>query len=254
MLPIYERTLAPGVVLRAVQTNKFKTSMLGLTFLEPLQEQTASLNALLPKVLRRGTRQHPDMESLSAALDDLYGGSIADLYDPTVADPVKWFLDDDVLQENTGELIAFWLRMLPKNFHTYAEAFLEQNLPYFLPYADMIYRFDLGVVQMHMYPITEYSYFPDLREVYLEYDETLTLFGIPGLRLLSDMGFQVWLSIAMLGLAVYRKSRRMILPLAFLLALWLTCLLGPVAIIRYLLAFFYAVPVLLAYMIRPKKA
>ena len=47
---------------------------------------------------------------------------------------------------------------------------------------------------------------------------------------------------------------RMILPLAFLLALWLTCLLGPVAIIRYLLAFFYAVPVLLAYMIRPEKA
>ncbi|MBR3753351.1 MAG: insulinase family protein [Ruminiclostridium sp.] len=79
MLPIYERTLAPGVVLRAVQTNKFKTSMLGLTFLEPLQEDTASLNALLPKVLRRGTRQHPDMESLSAALDNLYGGGIEPL-------------------------------------------------------------------------------------------------------------------------------------------------------------------------------
>ena len=79
MLPIYERTLAPGVVLRAVQTSKFKTSMLGITFLEPLQEETASLNALLPKVLRRGTRQHPDMESLSAALDDLYGGGIEPL-------------------------------------------------------------------------------------------------------------------------------------------------------------------------------
>lgn len=79
MLPIYERTLAPGVVLRAVQTNKFKTSMLGITFLEPLAEDTASLNALLPKVLRRGTRNHPDMERLSAALDNLYGGGIEPL-------------------------------------------------------------------------------------------------------------------------------------------------------------------------------
>ena len=76
MLPITERVLAPGVVLRAIQTKKFKTSMLGVTFLEPLREETASLNALLPKVLRRGTQAHPDLESLSAALDDLYGGGI----------------------------------------------------------------------------------------------------------------------------------------------------------------------------------
>ena len=79
MLPIVERTLAPGVVLRAVQTKKFKTSMLGITFLEPLMEDTASLNALIPKVLRRGSRNHPDMETLSAALDDLYGGGIEPL-------------------------------------------------------------------------------------------------------------------------------------------------------------------------------
>ena len=79
MLPITERTIAPGVILRAVQTKKFKTSMLAVTFLEPLTGETASLNALLPKVLRRGTREYPDMEALSAALDDLYGGSIEPL-------------------------------------------------------------------------------------------------------------------------------------------------------------------------------
>lgn len=76
MLPITQRTLAPGVTLRVVQTKKFKTSMLSATFLAPLTEETASLNALLPQVLRRGTQDHPDMEALSAALDDLYGGSI----------------------------------------------------------------------------------------------------------------------------------------------------------------------------------
>jgi predicted Zn-dependent peptidase len=71
-----QRTLAPGVTLRVVQTNKFKTSMLGVTFFEPLTPETASLNALLPRLLRRGTQAHPDMEALSAALDDLYGGSL----------------------------------------------------------------------------------------------------------------------------------------------------------------------------------
>ncbi len=77
MLPMKEITLAPGVTLRTVQTKKFKTSILSVTFLEPLSEQTAALNALLPWVLQRGTQAHPDMESLSAAMDDLYGGTIS---------------------------------------------------------------------------------------------------------------------------------------------------------------------------------
>ncbi len=68
--------LQPGVWLTAVQTKKFKSSVLGAQFLTPLTAEDASRNALVPMVLRRGTAKHPDMESLSAALDELYGGSL----------------------------------------------------------------------------------------------------------------------------------------------------------------------------------
>lgn len=76
MLPMTELTLSPGVTLRVVQTKKFKTSLLAVTFVEPLTAEHAALHALLPKVLHRGTQAHPDMQALSAALDELYGGSI----------------------------------------------------------------------------------------------------------------------------------------------------------------------------------
>ena len=68
--------LFPGVCLTAVHTVKFKSCVLGASLLAPLDRNTAALHALIPSVLRRGTEFHPDMESLSAALDDLYGGSI----------------------------------------------------------------------------------------------------------------------------------------------------------------------------------
>lgn len=68
--------LSPGVHLTAVHTEKFKSCVLGATLLSPLDRETASLNALIPFVLRRGTAEHPDMEALSAALDELYGGSV----------------------------------------------------------------------------------------------------------------------------------------------------------------------------------
>lgn len=76
MLPMTELTLSPGVTLRVVQTKKFKTSLLAVTFVEPLTAEHVALHALLPKVLHRGTQAHPDMQALSAALDELYGGSI----------------------------------------------------------------------------------------------------------------------------------------------------------------------------------
>ena len=76
MSHVTRRELFPGVWLRTVHTNKFKSSYLSITLLAPLDAQTAGANALIPEVLRRGTAVHPDMESLSAALDELYGGAI----------------------------------------------------------------------------------------------------------------------------------------------------------------------------------
>ena len=68
--------LLPGVRLTAVHTEKFKSSYFGVMLLTQLDRETASANALIPRVLRRGTREHPDLQSLSAALDELYGGAV----------------------------------------------------------------------------------------------------------------------------------------------------------------------------------
>ena len=75
-MEVLRRELFPGVWLRAIHTNKFKSSYLSLTLMAPLSAETASANALIPSVLRRGTADHPDLESLSAALDELYGGVV----------------------------------------------------------------------------------------------------------------------------------------------------------------------------------
>ena len=75
-MEVLRRELFPGVWLRTVHTHKFKSSYLSLTLMVPLSAETASANALIPAVLRRGTEAHPDLESLSAALDELYGGAI----------------------------------------------------------------------------------------------------------------------------------------------------------------------------------
>ena len=76
MSEMTRREIYPGVWLRAIHTEKFKSAYLSLTLMAPLDRETAAENALVPFVLRRGTAVHPDMESLSAALDELYGGAV----------------------------------------------------------------------------------------------------------------------------------------------------------------------------------
>ena len=68
--------LAEGVYLTILPARKFKTSLLSAQFVTPLTKESAAINALLPAVLRRGTARYPDLGSLSAELDRLYGAQI----------------------------------------------------------------------------------------------------------------------------------------------------------------------------------
>ena len=68
--------IMPGVWLSHLRTDKFKTACMSLSLLTQLKRETASMNALIPYVLRRGTTQYGDMEALSARMDELYGTAI----------------------------------------------------------------------------------------------------------------------------------------------------------------------------------
>lgn len=108
MSAVTRNQLLPGVFLTSVHTKKFKSSLLSMTLLAPLERETAAVNALIPYLLRRGSEAHPDMQSLSAALDQLYGGSI----DPVVRRKgetqcvgfVGSFLDDAYALDGGGVL------------------------------------------------------------------------------------------------------------------------------------------------------
>lgn len=75
-MEIKRKELMPGVWLSCLQTNKYKSDCLSLSLLTQLERDSVSLNALVPRVLSRGTTFHPDMDSISAACDELYGARV----------------------------------------------------------------------------------------------------------------------------------------------------------------------------------
>ncbi len=107
-MDVIREPLAPGVFLTAIRTGKFKSATLSATFLTPLERGRASANAAVPFILRRGCREWPTMEAVSARLDELYGGML----EPTVRSKgetqclglIGSFLDDPYTLEGESVL------------------------------------------------------------------------------------------------------------------------------------------------------
>lgn len=76
MVSVSRKEIMPLVYLTTERTDKFKTGCISITLCLQLSRKNAARNALLPKVLLRGCGRYPDMQSLSAALDELYGARL----------------------------------------------------------------------------------------------------------------------------------------------------------------------------------
>ena len=117
--------LAPQVTLRAMQTDKFKTGCFSINFVRPHSAETAAADALLPSVLLRATEQYPDIGSISAALDELYGATFGTLVrkkgEIKLTGFYADFIEDDFLPEGDEvfrPMVAFAKEVL---FHPFTE-------------------------------------------------------------------------------------------------------------------------------------
>ena len=118
-MDISRTEIMEGVFLNYLQSFKFKTACMSVSLLTQLSRETAAMNALVPFVLRRGTVKYPDMDAVSARLDELYGTVI----EPSVrrfgeiqsigffaSFPEGQFLPDDQdVMRDTTELIGQFL-------------------------------------------------------------------------------------------------------------------------------------------------
>ena len=75
-MDIARREILPGVFLTTLHTDKFKSDCLSVNLLTQLSRETVSMNALLPRVLLRGSAFHPDLDAIAAACDELYGARV----------------------------------------------------------------------------------------------------------------------------------------------------------------------------------
>lgn len=172
-------------------------------------------------------------------------------YEPTLSDPVKSFLNLDVLKARMPEAAALWLRIGRECPDVYLDAFLELALPSYYPYSE--YRVAQPYLEIGMQsgaltapfgfdPIVQPGRFAAIREWLYENVYKTGMDDVPLVRYLFNTGAVYWL---LLLFALYDWYTGRFERLAFMLLaglLWGTFLLGPVMQGRYLYPFVCVLP------------
>lgn len=99
-----------GIKLHCIDTNKFKTNLMAVIITLPLNRERITFDAVIPAVLKRGTKNLKSQEEISKKLENMYGASfdcgIEKIGDNHV---IKFYLEslnDNFISENSNQKIS----------------------------------------------------------------------------------------------------------------------------------------------------
>lgn len=109
----YKKTeIKRGVNLHTINTNKFKTNLLAIFITTPLNRENVTKNAMIPMVLRSGSKNLKSQEEISIELEEMYGASF----------------DCGIDKTGDNHVLRFYLESINDKFLPNAEKLLEKSI------------------------------------------------------------------------------------------------------------------------------
>ncbi|MDE7353119.1 MAG: hypothetical protein K2O06_08715 [Acetatifactor sp.] len=194
-----------------------------------------------------------ERETLFTLLPEL----ILEKYNPKLADNVKVNFLEDNFKSDPGKYISLWAALGLRHPDIYINSFLINTFGYWYPdtvpdgyrgktisslkYEDSSYfafETERPGERVHLLPVLENFYKKCSLEIYQQ--------KVPVVSMLFSMGFWHWCYAFLILYLVLTSHRKQAFAFVFMGLIYLTVLLGPIALVRYVLYFFFLVPLLLA--------
>lgn len=172
-------------------------------------------------------------------------------YKSTLSDPVKTYFNKEYFHENTVDFFKLWIRLGLDNPLTYINSFLTNTVDFWYPnaivdgYKDVYGRssyFDYRVAE----PGEEIVYLEKLHRFYESISWDKEMQTKPLAFLMLSPGWYFICVLVIFGYFLYEKRYKPAIAALIFVLTFLTVLLGPVALVRYVLIFFMGIPQLVA--------
>lgn len=117
-----------GIKLHTIKTEKFKTNLIAIMLTTKLDRENVTKNALIPAVLRRGTKNLITQEEINKKLEEMYGASLDCGLDKTGDNQVLKFYIETVNDEFLSQEAENMLKIsLEKIFEFVFNPYLENG-------------------------------------------------------------------------------------------------------------------------------
>ena len=177
-----------------------------------------------------------------------------------LADLVKSDFNEEAFKHAPAKYIRLWLSLGKRHPGCYLNAFLATTLGYWYP--DDTSHAYIYAAERHGYLMTQHmgeiinigdtiivekhSFLPWLENLYEEMATWNKHQNVPVVSMLFSPGLHCWLLLFTAGLCLFQKEkRRLLIPLALPFGLWLTLLLSPTVLMRYVFPITLFQPLLL---------
>ena len=105
-----------GIKLHTIKTEKFKTNLIAIMLTTKLNRENVTKNALIPAVLRRGTKNLIKQEEINKKLEEMYGASLDCGLDKTGDNQVLKFyietVNDEFLPQEAENMLKISLEKI----------------------------------------------------------------------------------------------------------------------------------------------
>lgn len=181
-------------------------------------------------------------------------------YTAKVSDGVKIWFDNGNFSSDPEKYIGLWAKTGAKHPFTYLNAWFMTSYGFWYPDTVIdVYRgngvftftyedssfFGYEVEQ----PGSRESRIPWLNEWYRRMSLEIAQHKIPVVSMLFSPGFLFWIYAFACGYAFYRGKRQLLIPFLMVFFMWLTVILGPTYLPRYVLILWYALPFAVALLV-----
>lgn len=180
-------------------------------------------------------------------------------YTPKVSDGVKISFSNAAYEENSGDFWKLWGRTLIHHPFSYVNAWLMTSYGFWYPDTIIdVYRGN--TVFTYTYEDSSYfgyeveepgvrtSFLPALNELYRRMSLTVFQQKVPFVSMLFSPGFLFWCMMFGLGFLLNQKVRgrylEVVMPFLLPILVFLTFLLGPTYLVRYVVFWWVLVPLL----------
>lgn len=189
-------------------------------------------------------------EEEKSAIESLFPEAAINNYNPRISDMVKYFFNIEAYEENTEFYQKLWLQLGKRYPDVYLNSFLENNYGFWYPLATLtidLFGNEAYMICRSYEPAEDHSAIPAIYEYYSQFEKGDFVVHDSATKWLFSPGtyFCIFFLVFLMSCCKRRKES---IVWGFLLLLWLTFLLGPAVLVRYVSFLYYLLPVFAAFL------